>query len=116
MANFHLNIDALQSFNPGNLNTGLTRYLTLPLFGSIVPRLMSLVMWHPRYGAYTELYAGLSPDLTIEKHSGAYIWPWGQVGHLRPDIEASLRSEEEGGSGKAAKLLAWCKRETASFI
>jgi hypothetical protein len=76
---------------------------------------MSLFLWPPRYGAYTELYAGLSPDLTIEKHSGAFIWPWGLVGYLRPDIEQSLRSEGDGGSGKAAKLFAWCDQETAEF-
>ena len=111
----HTNTHSEQAFNPGNLDTGLTRYLTLPILGSIVPRLMSLVMWSPRYGAYTELYAGLSPDLTIEKHTGAYIWPWGHVGYLRSDIENSLRTENEGGSGKAASLLAWCERETVAF-
>ncbi|CAG8032427.1 unnamed protein product [Penicillium salamii] len=104
------------AFNPGNLNTGLTRYLTLPFLGSIVPRLMSLVLWPARYGAYTELYAGLSPDLTIEKHVGAFIWPWGHVGYLRPDIESSLHSQEDGGSGKAAQLLKWCDREIKDFI
>ncbi|KAJ5328850.1 NAD(P)-binding protein [Penicillium brevicompactum] len=103
------------AFNPGNLNTGLTRYMTMPILGSIVPRLMSLVMWPARYGAYTELYAGLSPDLTIEKHVGAFIWPWGHVGYLRPDIEDSLRSQEEGGSGKATQLLTWCDREVKNF-
>jgi hypothetical protein len=110
-----MNVDSSQAFNPGNLDTGLTQYLTLPFLGSIVPLLMSLVMWPPRYGAYTELYAGISPDLTIEQHNGAHIWPWGHVGYLRPDIENSLRTENEGGSGKAARLLDWCERETLGF-
>lgn len=109
----HTNLS--QAFNPGNLNTGLTRYIRMPIIGSIVPRLMSLVMWPARYGAYTELYAGLSPDLTLEKHVGAFIWPWGHVGYLRPDIDDSLRSQDEGGSGKAAQLLTWCDREVKKF-
>ena len=115
MISFQIYANPSQAFNPGNLNTGLTRYMTMPILGSIVPRLMSLVMWPARYGAYTELYAGLSPDLTIEKHVGAFIWPWGHVGYLRPDIEDSLRSQEEGGSGKAAQVLTWCDREVKNF-
>lgn len=87
----------------------------LPYLGSIERLIQGCVLWPSRYGAYTELYAGLSPDLTIEKHSGAYIWPWGRVGYLRPDIQDSLRPEIEGGSGKAAKLWRWCDRETANF-
>ncbi|CAG8036759.1 unnamed protein product [Penicillium olsonii] len=112
----HSDTEIFQAFNPGNLRTGLTRYMTLPFVGLIVPHLMNLVMWPARYGAYTELYAGLSPDLTLEKHVGAFIWPWGHVGYLRPDIESSLHSQEYGGTGKAAQLLAWCDQETKDFI
>lgn len=109
----HVNI--AKAFNPGNLNTDLTRHLMLPYLGSAERWLQGFVLWPPRYGAYTELYAGLSPDLTVEEHSGAYIWPWGRIGYLRPDIEDSLRPENQGGSGKAAKLWAWCHQETARF-
>lgn len=104
-----------KSFNPGNLNTDLTRHLLVPYLGLIQRMLQGLVLWPTRYGAYTELYAGLSSDLTIAKDSGAYIWPWGRVGYLRSDIEDSLRLEVEGGTGKAAKLWAWCDQETARF-
>jgi hypothetical protein len=107
--------DTAQAFNPGNLNTELTRHLMVPYLESVERLLQGLVLWPPRYGAYTELYAGLSPDLTIEQHSGAYIWPWGRIGHLRPDIEDSLRSKIQGGSEKAAKLWAWCDQETVNF-
>jgi retinol dehydrogenase-12 len=104
-----------QAFNPGNLNTELTRHLMVPYFRPTERLLQGLVLWPARYGAYTELYAGLSPELTIEEHSGAYIWPWGRVGHLRPDIEESMGLEYEGGTGKAAKLWAWCDQETVKF-
>jgi retinol dehydrogenase-12 len=59
------------------------------------------------YGAYTELYAGLSPDLTIEKTQGAYIWPWGRVGSMRSDIAVECKPGE-----KSEKLYEWCERET----
>ncbi|KAJ5577230.1 short-chain dehydrogenase [Penicillium sp. DV-2018c] len=103
------------AFNPGNLNTDLTQHMMLPYLESIERILQRCILWPSRYRAYTELYAGLSPELTIEHHSGAFIWPWGRVGHQRPDIEDSLRPESEGGSRKAAKLWEWCDRETIEF-
>jgi len=68
-----------------------------------------------KYGAYTELYAGLSPDLTTE-HNGRYIAPWGRLGCNRADVEASLRSEAEGGSGKAELFWRYCERETRLYM
>ncbi|KAK2873923.1 hypothetical protein FQN49_001994 [Arthroderma sp. PD_2] len=108
-------INRPKAFNPGNLDTNLTRNV-IPLYlQSIGLYLQAVALWPPRYGAYTELYAGLSPNLNIEQNSGAQIWPWGCVGYLRPDIEDSFRSEDEGGSGKAAKFWTWCAQETLSF-
>lgn len=71
--------------------------------------------YHARFGAYTELYAGLSPDLTTE-HNGRYIAPWGRLGYNRADIEASLTSKAEGGSGKAEQFWQYCERETKQYM
>ena len=49
--------------NPGNLNTGLQRHM--PVWQAA---LLRLFLHTPIYGAYTELYAGLSPDVTIERN------------------------------------------------
>ena len=58
--------------NPGNLNTELLRYM---------PRIVGFVtaplLYTARMGAYTELWAGLSMDLTI-KDRGQNVLPWGR--------------------------------------
>ena len=77
----------LQSAHPGALKTDLQRYtpawqillfvsnftaptdLTAPL--TLIPRIQKLIMHDAIYGAYTELYAGLSKDITAA-HSGTY--------------------------------------------
>ena len=70
-----------------------------------------ILLYAPIYGAYTELYAGLSDDLTLEKHQGAYIWPWGRLGQPRKDIQNEAK---EGG--KSQKLWEWCELETGKFV
>jgi retinol dehydrogenase 12 len=55
--------------NPGNLNSDLWRTQ-----GSVMSRVLKTFILHPQiYGAYTELFAGLSPAITID-HSG----DWGK--------------------------------------
>ena len=95
--------------NPGNLNTNLLRnapwmkYVAYPL------------LYKARFGAYTELWAGLSPDLTVEKN-GSYVIPWGRV-HLSPrkDLLDALKSVEDGGTGRAREFWEWCEKRTAGF-
>ena len=67
------------------------------------------------YGAYTELWTALSPDLTPER-SGAYIVPWGRIGSFRPDIEAATKPTSEGEPGVAAKFIAWCEKQTEPYV
>ena len=52
------------ALNPGNLSSDLYRTR-----GSFLMSLMNRVLLHPTiYGAYTELFAGLSPEVTREKN------------------------------------------------
>lgn len=37
----------------------------------------------PPLGAITQLYAGTSPDVTIEKDAGGYFIPWARRGHVK---------------------------------
>lgn len=53
--------------DPGNLKTDL--YQHVPWWQKLV---VNLVLKEPIYGAHTELYAGLSSDITIHK-AGAWI-------------------------------------------
>lgn len=99
------------TLNPGNLQTSLTRHMP-----SWVPILVSPLLYEARYGAYTNLWAGLSKTLTIQKNGGAYILPWGRV-HPQPrkDMVDAMKNQEEGGTGIANEFVAFCERETREF-
>ena len=97
--------------NPGNLKTALTRHIP-----SIVPILVSPLLYKPRMGAYTELWAGLSPDLVLED-GGKYIVPWGRL-HPRPrqDLLNAIKTQDDGGTGVAARFVEYCETQTADFL
>jgi len=77
--------------------------------------MQKLLMYPATYGAYTELWAALSPELTPD-NSGAYVYPWGRIGSLPPDVEASLKTTSNGGTGVAAKFVLWCESQIQSYI
>lgn len=86
--------------NPGNLFTGIYANEG-PVF---VALLRTFILYPARYGTYTMLFAGFSPDVG-EDTNGAYIWPWGTIRPIgRPDI---LQAASEG---KAAAFWEWCER------
>lgn len=95
--------------NPGNLKTGLMRHVRLLEF------FIQPLLYHAKFGAYTELYCGLSTDLTMED-GGAYIIPWGRR-HPSPreDLLNALKSEEEGGTGLASKFYYFCEEKTTKY-
>ncbi|KAK9452495.1 Env9p [Dipodascopsis uninucleata] len=68
------------SVHPGNIKSELQRYAN-----KLQKFILSWIIYPTQYGAYTELYAALCPDLT-EKNDGAYIIPFGKVGFARQDI------------------------------
>lgn len=96
--------------NPGNLKTNVLRYSSplLPLFSAPL-------LYAAKMGAYTELWAGLSSEVTIAQN-GSYILLWGRV-HPSPrkDLVAALKSSEEGGTGQAGQFVEWCKKQTAEY-
>ena len=61
-----------------------------------------------KYGAYTELFAILSPEITTKKAS-PFIIPWGRFGQLPDHIQESIEN------GKAASFYQWCDRETKAY-
>jgi len=74
----------------------------------------SLILYEPIYGAYTELFAGLSPDVTMEQ-AGAHIIPWGRIAVPRKEIMNAMKSKEEGRTGVAEKFYNWCEGETKKY-
>lgn len=96
--------------NPGNLKTELQR--NVPSWQ--IP-ILNLLTHTPIHGAYTELYAGLSPDVTPDLN-GAWIVPWGRFAPLRKDIEAGSKTEEEGGTGIGKKFWEWSEEQVKQYL
>ncbi|KAK9238845.1 hypothetical protein V1525DRAFT_82374 [Lipomyces kononenkoae] len=96
--------------NPGNLTT--KSWNGVPW---MIRMLMKPVMHEPKMGAYTELWAGLSPDVKCED-GGRTAIPWGRW-HPAPrkDILESLKTKEEGGTGLAAEFWGWCEEQTKGY-
>ena len=69
----------------------------------------------PIFGAYSELFAALSPEITA-KHNGGFVIPWGRFGDIPDHIEKGLKSRAEGGSGAADKFWSWCEKETEPYL
>lgn len=83
-----------------------------------VPMMKSMfapLLEKPIMGAYTELWAGLSPEVKIED-GGRYAEPWGRW-HPAPreDVLGSLKTRAEGGTGLAAEFWDWCEAQTKMF-
>lgn len=95
--------------NPGGVKSNLLRHKPL-LRLAVYP-----LLYHPRYGAYTELWTGLAPEVTLEMNGG-YIIPWGRPHpDLRQDLLDALKGVEEGGTGQARDFAQWCWEQTEKY-
>jgi NAD(P)-dependent dehydrogenase (short-subunit alcohol dehydrogenase family) len=95
--------------SPGNLRTNVTRHVPWMKY------VFYPLLYHAKMGAYTELWAGLSPELNTETH-GCYVIPWGRI-HPSPrrDLLDALKSVEEGGTGRAKEFWEWCQNVTNEY-
>jgi NAD(P)-dependent dehydrogenase (short-subunit alcohol dehydrogenase family) len=98
------------SLHPGNLKTDLQRNMSrwsMPI--------VNMLVYPAIYGAYTELFAGLSPDVTLEK-SGAWLQPWGRFSPQRADLVKGSKSRAEGGTGIAEEFWGWSEEQIKEYI
>jgi retinol dehydrogenase-12 len=65
----------------------------------------------PKYGAYTELYAGLSSKV----RSGDYIVPWGRPGVAPGHLNDGLKPTSKVAS-TSSRFYDWCEKEVSRFI
>jgi hypothetical protein len=84
--------------NPGNLKSDLFRQQ-----GAVFRALTGPMAYPVVNGAYTELWAGLSPEITLEK-AGSLVYPFGRFGTIRQDWTAATRSSAVGGNRTAQKF------------
>ncbi|KAJ5634028.1 Short-chain dehydrogenase/reductase SDR [Penicillium herquei] len=99
--------------NPGNLRSGA--YDGIP---SYLMLFVKPVLQEVKLGAYTELFAGLSPEISLD-NNGAYVIPWGRIRRdedcPRKDIINALTAEEKGGLGYGKKFWDWCEEQWKPF-
>ncbi|KAH8668580.1 short-chain dehydrogenase [Xylariales sp. PMI_506] len=98
------------ALNPGNLATGLDRYLTG--FGALFRRLTTYPSIN---GAYTELFGAFSPEISLE-NTGAWVAPWGRFSDIREDLMLGAKSEAEGGTGIARQFWEWTEEQVKPYI
>lgn len=99
------------SLNPGNLNSDLWRNQS-----NVTAKLLQWFVLHPVIlGAYTELFAGLSDDVTMEK-TGGWIVPWGRFMSIRKDLQEATKTKAEGGLGTAGEFWEWSEKQVASYL
>lgn len=92
--------------NPGNLKTQIYNTQTKLLMFFI-----NRLLHPPKLGGYTELYAGLSPEIT-EKQQGGLIIPWGRVQARNPRKDIHEALEE----GKGKELWDWIEAQIKAHV
>ena len=101
--------------NPGQLKAG--SYAGMPWLMMVFLKL--LILYDPIFGAYTELYAGLSDDIEMGDN-GAYVIPWGRIRRdediPRKDLVEALLIKEEGGLGYGERFWEWCEGQWKALV
>jgi len=98
------------AMNPGNLDSDLWRHLPAPVLWF----LRLLFLYPSVYGAYTELFAGLSPEVTPDKN-GCWIAPWGVIRPIKKSLLEAARSKVEGGSGVGQEFWRWTEKQVEPY-
>lgn len=119
--------------NPGNLQSDLYRDQGMGM------RIATKLFMYPALnGAYTELFAGLSPDITVEK-TGTWgksvllaleiefqpqwlivklssVVPFGRIYPIREDLKLATKTESEGGTGGTLKFWQWSETQVNPYL
>ncbi|RYO95367.1 hypothetical protein DL766_007871 [Monosporascus sp. MC13-8B] len=96
--------------NPGNLTLELAR--DQPLSIRLVAK---LVGYPPLKGACTQLFAALSPEVTLEK-SGSWAVPFGRFYPIRDDLVKAAKSVAEGGTGGTKEFWDWTEGQVQAYV
>ncbi|KAK1702557.1 putative estradiol 17 beta-dehydrogenase [Colletotrichum acutatum] len=96
--------------NPGNVNSDLYRDQNF-----IMRRIVASFTHSPVYGAYTELFAGLSPQVTMEK-TGSWVGPFGRFMPIRSDLMDATKAQAEGGNGHVRKVWDWTEDQVSKYM
>jgi retinol dehydrogenase-12 len=89
-----------------NSETEIMRYMP-----ATVRVVMDALSRGPKYGAYTELYAGLAPVV----EDGDFVVPWGRKGTVPAHVVESTMAKD-GTTSVSARLYGWCEEQVTSFV
>ncbi|KAI0884829.1 NAD(P)-binding protein [Annulohypoxylon maeteangense] len=99
------------SLNPGNLDSDLWRTQ-----GPITTWFLKTMLLYPSiYGAYTCLFSGFSPQVSLEK-SGSHIAPWGRLMTTPNAMVAASKNKSEGGAGFGREFWDWSDEQVKKYI
>ena len=116
--NYHGMSALLTGLVPNTHHDLTARIFRLPVYriSSADPSLPQGILFKPPlFGAYSELFAALSPQVKA-KHNGGFVVPWGRFGEIPDHIEEGLKPRAEGGTGTADQFWNWCERETKPYV
>lgn len=101
------------ALNPGNLKTPIWNGTSKLVQIAMRPTMSPVI-----FGAYTNMWAGLSPEITVAAGTeGGYVVPWGRFYvTTRKDLLSALK-EEDGSEfgGQAGKFWNWCDEQTKRY-
>ncbi|KAK4192834.1 putative short-chain dehydrogenase [Podospora australis] len=98
--------------NPGNLKSELFKDRDMKI------RILAKLAGYPVVnGAYTQLYAGLSREVTREA-LGRENWviPFGRIWPIRPDLKEAVKTKAEGGTGGTEAFWEWCEERVKEYV
>ncbi|KAF5648559.1 general amidase [Fusarium sp. NRRL 52700] len=97
--------------NPGNLDSELWRTQ-----GKFLTWILRKTVFYPsHYGGYVNIFAGFSPEVTLE-NSGRFISPWGRLWHALPAMVKGSKTEAEGGTGHAKRFWEWTEEQVSQNV
>jgi retinol dehydrogenase-12 len=64
---------------------------------------------------FLTIYLAFSPEIT-PGNNGAFVIPWGRIGKYNTALQHAIKSEEEGGEGRAKKLWEVCERVVGTYL
>lgn len=82
---------------------------------SVQALVISWLVYPAVNGAYTEFFAGLSPEVATLKQ-GDWVIPFGRTTELRKDLAETVKTEEEGGSGRAKAFWEWTEEQIKNYV
>lgn len=98
--------------NPGSLRTNTWRTTPRIYYWPYYP-----IPGRPIDGACTNLWAGVSEDITLEEDGGRYAIPFGRWRPSpREDILLVLKETEDGGTGRAIEIWHWCEEQVKLYV